>query len=192
CRRGHYRMWPVIQMLGGHHSMQCHLEGTGRIGEEVGDTTQGFIFTRVKHMQDGANQQGMRSFLPVVAALQRAFRVHKDLGNILHIADFMGTAPHFQQGVVRRRLGISGIAQQAGGERSPPLMSWITAEAGQDKRVGTTRPTPLPERVGAKVNTCSGPSWRRYLSSCWPRKTPASPTSPARWISAGSAQRAEP
>ena len=26
---------------------------------------------------------------------------------------------------------------------------------------GTTNPTPLPLRVGAKHNTCSGPSWRR-------------------------------
>src|SRR3546814_4488502 len=42
-----------------------------------------------------------------------------------------------------------------------PLMSWMTADAGQDSSVGTTRPTPLPERVGAKVRTCSGPSWRR-------------------------------
>src|SRR3546814_6356331 len=46
-----------------------------------------------------------------------------------------------------------------------PLMSWMTVEAGQDSSVGTTRPTPLPERVGAKAKTCSGPSWRRYCSS---------------------------
>src|SRR3546814_15428977 len=51
-------------------------------------------------------------------------------------------------------------------------MSWMTADAGQDSRVGTTRPTPLPERVGAKVRTCSGPSWRRYWGQGWPRKTP--------------------
>src|SRR3546814_6806305 len=53
-----------------------------------------------------------------------------------------------------------------------PLMSWMTADAGQLKSVGTTRPTPLPERVGAKVRICSGPSWRRYWRSCWPRNTP--------------------
>jgi len=29
-------------------------------------------------------------------------------------------------------------------------MSWITAEAGQDSKDGMTKPTPLPERVGAK------------------------------------------
>jgi transposase-like protein len=39
-----------------------------------------------------------------------------------------------------------------------PLMSWMTSVQGQDRSVGTTRPTPLPERVGAKAITCSGPS----------------------------------
>ncbi len=42
-----------------------------------------------------------------------------------------------------------------------PLMSWMIADAGQVSRVGTTRPTPLPDLVGAKQSTCSGPSWRR-------------------------------
>src|SRR5579875_3468987 len=42
-----------------------------------------------------------------------------------------------------------------------PLMSWTIAEPGQVSSVGTTRPTPLPERVGAKHSTCSGPWWRR-------------------------------
>jgi hypothetical protein len=35
-------------------------------------------------------------------------------------------------------------------------MSWTIAEPGQVSKVGTTRPTPLPERVGAKHKTCSG------------------------------------
>ena len=42
-----------------------------------------------------------------------------------------------------------------------PLMSWMTADSFQLSSVGTTRPTPLPERVGATAITCSGPSWRR-------------------------------
>ena len=35
------------------------------------------------------------------------------------------------------------------------------ADAGHVSSVGTTNPTPLPLRVGAKHRTCSGPSWRR-------------------------------
>ena len=34
-------------------------------------------------------------------------------------------------------------------------------KVAQDSSVGTTRPTPLPERVGAIAAMCSGPSWRR-------------------------------
>ena len=37
----------------------------------------------------------------------------------------------------------------------------IMADAGHVSSVGTTSPTPLPLRVGAKHRTCSGPSWRR-------------------------------
>jgi len=39
-----------------------------------------------------------------------------------------------------------------------PLMSWTMQLPGQVRSEGTTRPTPLPLRVGAKHSTCSGPS----------------------------------
>src|SRR5216684_3253781 len=52
-------------------------------------------------------------------------------------------------------------------------MSWTMAEPGQVKSDGTTSPTPLPERVGAKHSTCSGPSWRRYACPWRPSTTPA-------------------
>ena len=42
-----------------------------------------------------------------------------------------------------------------------PLMSCTTTEEGQESSVGTTSPTPLPLRVGAKHSTCSGPACRR-------------------------------
>src|SRR5713101_3754789 len=45
--------------------------------------------------------------------------------------------------------------------------------AGQVSSVGTTKPTPLPLRVGAKHSTCSGPSWRRYSRPNRPSTTPA-------------------
>ena len=41
------------------------------------------------------------------------------------------------------------------------LMSSTTEECGQARSVGRIRPTPLPERVGAKQRTCSGPLWRK-------------------------------
>ena len=75
-----------------------------------------------------------------------------------------------RSGLKRAESGLVGSSsrQCENWERQPavscqfsPLMSWMTAEPGQVMRVGTTRPTPLPERVGATANTCSGPSWRR-------------------------------
>jgi transposase-like protein len=42
-----------------------------------------------------------------------------------------------------------------------PLMSLTTTLDGQLSSVGSTRPTPLPERDGANARTCCGPSWRR-------------------------------
>src|SRR5690349_6307143 len=66
------------------------------------------------------------------------------------------------------------------------------ADPGQVSNVGTTSPTPFPERVGAKHNTCSGPLCRRYQSENRPSTTPSGPTSRADLISFFVAQHAEP
>src|SRR3546814_15197245 len=71
-------------------------------------------------------------------------------------------------------------------------MSWTTVDPVQLSSVGTTRPTPLPERVGAKDMTCSGPSWRRYWLPMRPSATPVLPNRPAAATSFRVAQRAEP
>ena len=61
----------------------------------------------------------------------------------------------------RAQSVLMSVLQPAVSCQFSPLMSWITAEPGQVRRVGTTSPTPLPERVGAKAMTWSGPSCRR-------------------------------
>ncbi|MCY1374689.1 hypothetical protein D9M69_620490 [compost metagenome] len=72
-------------------------------------------------MQDGADQQSMAGFLPVVTPLERAFRVDQDVGDILDIAHLMVATTHFQQRVVARRCHIRGVEQQAVREaRAPP------------------------------------------------------------------------
>src|SRR3954454_15153124 len=43
-----------------------------------------------------------------------------------------------------------------------PLMSYTTIDSSHASRVGITRPTPLPDRVGANASKCSGPLCRRY------------------------------
>src|SRR3546814_8391695 len=50
-----------------------------------------------------------------------------------------------------------------------------------DSSVGTTRLTPLPERVGAKAMTCSGPSCRSTFTRIEPFQPPTTtPTLPIR------------
>src|SRR3546814_1291839 len=70
------------------------------------------------------------------------------------------------------------------------ISDWSSDVCSSD--LGTTRPTPLPERVGAKQRICSGPSWRRYSRSILPSTTPSSPSSPAALTSSSPAQRADP
>ncbi|MNL05147.1 hypothetical protein D3C87_1257300 [compost metagenome] len=118
--RGHHRMHFIRQMPRGHHATQRDLEGTGRIGQEIGDAAQRLVLARIEHVQDGADQQRMAGLLPVVAALQGAFRVDQDVGDVLNVTDFVCTAPHFEQRVVRGRLRIGRIEQQAVREARAP------------------------------------------------------------------------
>src|SRR3546814_3687142 len=53
-----------------------------------------------------------------------------------------------------------------------PLMSCTTTECGQDKSVGPTRPTPLPDRVRSEEHTSELPSLMRisYAVFCLKQK----------------------
>ncbi|KAG1319287.1 hypothetical protein G6F63_014812 [Rhizopus arrhizus] len=71
-------------------------------------------------MQDGPDQQRVRSLLPMVAPLQRAFGIDQNVRDVLHVAHFMRAASHLQQRVVGRRLRIRGVEQQAMREARAP------------------------------------------------------------------------
>jgi hypothetical protein len=94
----------IAQVLRRHHPVQGQLERAGRVGQEVGDAAQRLVFARVEHMQDGSDQQRVRSLLPVVALLQRAFGIDQNVGDVLHVAHFIRAAPNLQQRVVGRGL----------------------------------------------------------------------------------------
>ncbi len=113
-------MRDIAQVLRRHHPMQRQLERARRIGQEVGDAAQRLVGSRIEHMQDGTDQERVRSLLPMVATLQRTFGVHQNVGNVLNVAHFMRTAPHLQQRVVSRRLRISRVEQQAVREARAP------------------------------------------------------------------------
>jgi hypothetical protein len=107
-------------VLRGHHPVQGQLERAGRVGQEVGDAAQRLVLARVEHMQDGADQQRVRSLLPMVALLQRAFGIDQNVRDVLHVAHFMRAAPNLQQRVVGRRLRIGRVEQQAMREARAP------------------------------------------------------------------------
>ena len=58
--------------------------------------------------------------LPMIAPLQRSFRVDQDVGDVLHVADFGRSFAHFKQRVVAGGVWIGRIEQQAMGELRPP------------------------------------------------------------------------
>src|SRR3546814_2811787 len=57
-------------------------------------------------MEDDADQQRMAGFLPVIAPLQGAFGIDQDIGDILHIADFMAAFAHFKIGRASCRASV--------------------------------------------------------------------------------------
>jgi hypothetical protein len=150
-----------------HHGPKCGLDWPLRIGEKAGNTRQRFVRFGVEDVENGADQQGVAGFLPMVATFERSLGVHQDIGDILDVAHLPFAPSHFQQRIVRCRLRVGRVEQQHRPCRArkpdvrvqfSPLMSCTMQLPGHVSRVGTTRPTPLPDRVGAKHSTCSGPS----------------------------------
>ena len=166
CGASSVPRWLVVIMI----RERAH-DRARRIGEEGGDAGQRLLLLGIEDVQDGADQQRVRGLLPVVAPLRARL---PDRPGCRRCSGRRAPRP---RPCAPRAAGCSGPTadrsdRTAGSartcERQPavscqfsPLMSWTTAEPVQVSSVGTTRPTPLPERVGAKAMTCSGPSWRR-------------------------------
>ena len=124
----------------------------------------------IEHMKDRADQQRVARFSPSGCASPDCLpgppaRRRRSARRALPMA-----APHLQQRVVGGRRGVGRVEQQHAAVRAPeaggelPVLALDVMNdrrAGQVSSDGTTRPTPLPLRVGAKHSTCSGPSWRR-------------------------------
>lgn len=71
------------------------------------------VFTGVQHVKDRADQQRMRGLLPVVASLQRALGINKDVGDVLDIADLVFAPPYLEKRVVGCRPHIGRIELEA-------------------------------------------------------------------------------
>src|SRR5450631_3464170 len=62
----------------------------------------------------------MARLLPMIAPLESAFRVDKNIRNVLHIAHFLHAATHFHQRVVGGRARIGRVEEKAVREASAP------------------------------------------------------------------------
>jgi hypothetical protein len=114
-------MWRAFRMPRRHHAMQGEFERARGVGEEVGDAAQRLVGGRIEHVQDGADQECVGGFFPMVAALEGALRVDQDVRDVLHVAHLVRAAADFEQGVVRGRPCICGVEQEAVREaRAPP------------------------------------------------------------------------
>ena len=107
-------------MVGRHHDAQRLLKRLCRIGEQLGHPRERLALFGIEDMEDDADEQRVARLLPVIAPLQRSFRVDQDVGDVLHVADFGRSFAHFKQRVVAGAVRIGGIEQEAMGELRPP------------------------------------------------------------------------
>ena len=92
------------EMLRRHHRLERRLDRPLGIGEKIGDAGERLVGLGVKHMQDRADEQRVAGLLPVIAALQRAFGIDENIGDILHVAHFGWPAPNFEQRIIGGRV----------------------------------------------------------------------------------------
>ena len=76
------------------------LEGPARIGEEAGDARERLLFLGVENVKDDADQERVAGLFPVIAPLERAFRIDQDVGDVLDVADFVEALADFKQRIV--------------------------------------------------------------------------------------------
>ena len=108
------------EMRRGQHRPERRLDGVLRIGEEAGDAGQRLVRLGIKDMQDRADQECVTGLLPVVALLQRAFRIDQDVGDVLDVAHFVRPAADLQQRIVGFAVRIGRIEQDDAAEAGAP------------------------------------------------------------------------
>ncbi len=138
-----------------------------RWGSDRNVATRASVFSSAPHaqnMEDHADQQRVAGlFLTVGAALQRAFRIDEDIGDILHIAYLVRPFADFEQRIVPGGTRIGRIEQQAMRELGAPASRQLpvfTLDVVNDgafgpgqQAVGTTRPPPCCPSASAQTVT---------------------------------------
>src|SRR3546814_14106900 len=91
----------------------------------------------------------MAGFLPMIAPLERTFRVDKDVGDVLNVADFVFAAADFEQRIVMRRSRVGRVEQQCMAETCAPAggdLPVFTLDVVYDRRAG-----PAPQHGNAQA-----------------------------------------
>src|ERR1700712_1289529 len=71
-------------------------------------------------MQDCANEQGVTGFLPMIPALERAFGINENVGDILGVPDLAVALADLKQRIIGRARLIGRIEQQHRSKAGPP------------------------------------------------------------------------
>ena len=97
------------EMVGRHHPPQRRREGPARIGQEGGDSRQRLLLLGIKHVQDGADQQGVTGLFPMVPALERTLGIDQDIGDVLDVAHLVRPLAYLQQRIVAGRPQVGRV-----------------------------------------------------------------------------------
>jgi hypothetical protein len=143
-------------MIGRHHRAQRLGEGALRVGQEGHDASKGLVLLGIKDVNDRADQQRMARLLPMIAAVERAFGIDEDVGDVLDVADLVRAAPYLDQRIVARRAGVGRIKQEAVREAATPAGGQLPILALDVVDDGRARPTEQPrdDKADALVRSC--------------------------------------
>ena len=102
-------MRPLLaEMRRRHHGGQCRPDRPARIGQEGRDTGERLVILGVEHMEDRADQERMGCLFPMIALLQRTFRIDQYIGDVLNVPHLPLAFPHPEQRIVGGRVGVGG------------------------------------------------------------------------------------
>src|SRR5712671_901981 len=110
----------LAEMRSRQHRIQRRLDRTRRIGQEVRNAGERLVGFRVQDMQNRANKQGVTGLLPMIAALERAFGIDEDVGDILSVADLTVTFADLEERIIGCARLIGRVEQEYRSKSSAP------------------------------------------------------------------------
>ena len=145
-------------MRGFHHGAQGGIHRALRIGEESCHAGEGLVGLRIEDMKDGADEERMAGFFPVIPFVQRAFGVDEDVGNVLDVAHLPLAAAHLEQRIVGRGLWVGWVEEQHAAMACPETrgkLPVLALDVVDDGRAGPGQQR-RHHQADALARTCRG------------------------------------